>query len=225
MTTRAALTVALDRDSGSRLTPLLRVPGLRVDGVAMATEAVQCARTTAYEIVVCAFPLPDMILGAFCRAIRGSGSQSRDAAMLVLTLPEMRTEASRGLPRGRALVCARRDPPPVLAECVRHLLQVAPRRQSRAEVELDLASQRGRLSGRVVNISASGMLVDSPSSPALRADGRFRLRLGDGCEPLRGSGQVVRYSSPRHEGVNGFALRFSGFAPGDHDRLCSYLGS
>jgi CheY-like chemotaxis protein len=215
------LAVALDADVRALVGPLFARHEMDVRPVTLAREAVAVASEQRVDLVACSYPLPDMVLRDFGEAIRRGDSASRAAALLVLTLPEMRAEARRGLPRGRALVASRTARSAALHETIAQLLRVAPRREGRmsSHLQVSLNEHISRISASVVNISTSGMLVDCPTPPPASSSCSFEVELGRGDEPVRGEAEVVRHTNPSCEQVRGFAVRFTALDDEARQRL------
>jgi CheY-like chemotaxis protein len=224
---QSALAVGLDAETTQRMLALLSGRGIAVDFVSQGLEAVQRATLQRFDLVTCAYPLPDMVLREFSGAMRHSSSASRDAALLVLTLPEMRAEAHLALSGGRSLVMSRRDPRPVMVEAVRHLLQVEPRRrlEATATLRVDRGGTPAKVAARLVNVSRSGMLIRHQEPPGIGTRCDFELLLADRDESVRGCGEVVRHSSPTRERVLGFALRFLSLEEGSRQLLDAGLAT
>ena len=101
---KSILTVALDDETLERIAPLLKRRSLAVRNVAQAVEAETVARNTRYHLVICRYPLPDMKLREFVASIRSESSASMGTSLLLLTIPEMATEARSGVRGGPFLV-------------------------------------------------------------------------------------------------------------------------
>jgi CheY-like chemotaxis protein len=204
------MTAGLDAETRARVAPLLGHNGAQPEHLGQATEAARRAAAQRFDLVACAYPLPDMVLRDFVAAVRHRDSASRDAAVLVLTLPEMRSEASRVLTGGRSLALSRRDPPALLSRTVRHLLGVEPRRSIDAPVRLLVDSGGGtsEVEAELVNLSRTGMLVRHRRRLGIGTRCEFELRLRGLDSPITGNSEVARHSLPARERVHGFALRF-----------------
>ncbi len=213
------LAVALDTETFERIGPVLKRSSLSVEAASLAAEAVQLAHRTCFHLVICRYPLPDLKLREFVAAIRSSGSASRGSSLMLLTIPEMMTEASAGVEGGPFLVFSGQDRAGTIGHGAARLLEVAPRHAPRitARLRVSLEETTETLVGWVVNLSATGMLItDTPMLPiGRRCQFDFTLPGGD---TVRGSAEVVRHAAPRREKVTGFAVRFVGFE-GDGNEL------
>jgi CheY-like chemotaxis protein len=222
---QSALAVGLDRGTMNHFLSRAGSRELAVECIALAHRAAALAAERRFELVACSYPLPDMVMREFCRTIRHRHSASRDAALLVLSLPEMQTEARRALPSGRTLVRSRHDNGPLLQEAIVHLLRVAPRRTLDVPIETSPAESTtsGATEARLVNISRSGMLVAHPEPPEVG----HRFRYGFCAEPsaglISGTAEVVRHTRTGRDAAVGFAARFISLLPEAEERLLAFL--
>ena len=67
-------------------------------------------------------------------------------------------------------------------------------------VEVEAGGEKHITLGRTMNLSETGMLVQSPAQLHLREDVGFTLRL-PGSDPVRGRARVVRASGPDCFGI------------------------
>jgi CheY-like chemotaxis protein len=203
------LAVALDTETFERIGPVLKRSSLSVEAVPQAGDAVRLAHRERFHLVICRYPLPDLKLREFVAAMRGHSSESRDASLMLLTIPEMMTEASAGIEGGPFMVFSGQDRAGAIGRGAAQLLQVAPRHAPRitTRLQVSLDPDAEPFVGWIVNLSTTGMLVTD--TPMLPVGGRcfFEFTLPNG-ELIRGSAEVVRHAAPRREKVTGFAIRF-----------------
>ena len=223
---KSILTVALDKETSQRMAPLLGRSNFTVQTAGQAEEATDLARRHRFHLVICRYPLPDMTLRAFVASIHSEASQSAEASLMLLTIPEMESEARAGIQGERILVFSGQETLGTLDRGAAHLLQVAPRHSPRIGTSLRVKFE-GRaevFDGWVVNLSVSGMLIkDAPMLP-IGTECVFEFKLPNG-ELIRGFGEVVRHSVPRRERVAGFAVRFKGFDPNCREALAAWCES
>ena len=211
-TGKSVLTVALDAETLERIAPILGREGLAVERAQSAQEALTSARSSRHDLVICRYPLPDMKLRDFVAVVRDGSSASRGCSLMMLTIPEMTTEAGQGAAGGPFMVFSSQEPLGSLGEGAAQLLQVAPRHAPRIRTRLSASfgADDDPVEGWVVNLSTTGMLVtEIPMLPVGSSCG-FDLKLPGG-ERIRGRAEVVRHAKPRRERVTGFALRFESF--------------
>ena len=218
---RHALTVAIDAETRERLAPALNGSGVNLDHVPLGRDAASILAQRRFDLVVCRYPLPDMLLREFVEVVRRQGGTTRDTALMVVTAPAMESEAGlalRGLP---ARVTSSQAPVGRVRDVVNHLLRVAPRRVPLGQVTATLNGAGATLRGTVVNVSRTGMLVAGPDRPAVGSACSFVMELDE--ERVKGAAEVVRHTRPRREWVDGFAVRFTGFSEGAREILDQLL--
>jgi len=223
---KSILTVALDDEIAERISPLLKRQGFVVSSLDQAGDALKLAHRDRFDLVICRYPLPDMKLREFVTAIRADGSASKSTSLLLLTIPEMATEARHGVQGGPFLVFSGQEPLGSLGQGAAHLLQVAPRYAPRISTRLraNLKDDSESFKGWIVNLSRSGMLVKETPMLSVGAVCFFDFTLPNG-EAIRGQAEVVRHAKPRRERVTGFAMRFVEFEPGCSDALMKWCDS
>ena len=74
------------------------------------------------------------------------------------------------------------------------------------------------LSGHAIEVSGGGMLLTGPDALALDAIVSFTLNLGDGLDPIKGRGRIVRV-----EGSGRRALMYDEISVGDRQRLIHFI--
>jgi CheY-like chemotaxis protein len=219
------LTVALDQETLDRIGPVLKRSSLATVAVEQAAEAATRAVRERFHLVICRYPLPDLKLREFVTAIHVPGSSSRDASLLLLTIPEMMTEARTGAEGGPFLVFSGQENLGVIGQGAAHLLQVAPRFSPRISARLRVRIEDEKsFKGWVVNLSRTGMLVTDSPMLSVGSGCVFEFTLPNG-ETVRGSGVVTRHAAPRREKVTGFAVRFAEFEDGCRESLESWCDS
>jgi len=223
---KTILTVALDDETAGRIAPLLQRQGLGVRSMDQAVDALKLAHRESFQLVICRYPLPDMKLREFVTAVRADGSASKSTSLLLLTIPEMATEARRGVQGGPFLVFSGQEPLGLLGQGAAHLLEVAPRYAPRitARLRANLKDDAESFKGWIVNLSRSGMLLKEIPMVPVGAVCFFDFTLPNG-ESIRGQAEVVRHAKPRRERVTGFGMRFIDFEPGCSEALTAWCDS
>lgn len=219
------LAVALDRETIDRIGPVLKRSNLAIDAVDQAADGATRAVREKYHLVICRYPLPDLKLREFVAAIHAANSLSKDGSLLLLTIPEMMTEAKAGAEGGPCLVFSKQEHVGVIGQGAAHLLQVAPRFSPRIAARIRVKIEDEQVfKGWVVNLSRTGMLVTDTPMLSVGSDCVFDFTLPDGG-PVRGAGVVVRHAAPRREKVTGFAVRFVQFDEGCRKSLENWCES
>ena len=115
---KSILTVALDEETFERIAPLLKRRSLSVRSSGQGSEAETLAKRKRYHLVICRYPLPDMKLREFVASVRSESSASRTTSLMLLTIPEMATEAQSGVRGGPFLVFSGQEPDKELSKQV-----------------------------------------------------------------------------------------------------------
>jgi len=212
------LAVGLERMAFERLAPELRRGTLTVEWVATPDAGVSMACKSRYDVIImdaepCQRPLEKMV-----RELRARGSSSRDAAILILA---ERALKSHGVNR----IMLVSDPPEIIREQMRTLLDVAPRATVRLPTNLDsILGDTGReLFCQTENLSMSGMLVKTRHRPQLGSKVTFKIDLSDPVGTILGRGEFVRHSTPGQGSVDGLGVKFLSFANDGAQMLQDYL--
>lgn len=222
--THSALAVGLDQGTMRHFLSRAGSGKLEVECVPQAQQAATMAWNRRYELVACAYPLPDMVMREFCHTVRHPDSASRDTALLVLSLPDMQAEAKRALPSGRTLVRSRHDNGPLIHEAIVHLLRVAPRRPLDVPIELSsLDDDECSIAARLVNLSKSGMLISHPDRPEVGLRCRFTFCSQPADDPVSGTAEVVRHTRTGRDTAVGFATRIISLLPGAQAPILRFL--
>jgi PilZ domain len=74
------------------------------------------------------------------------------------------------------------------------------------------------LGGHAIEVSGGGMLLSGPEALALNVTVRFTLNLGDGMDPIKGRGRIVRVESSGRR-----ALMYDEISQGDRQRLIHFV--
>ncbi len=215
------LLIGLDRETLARLEPMLALVDGGREAVATAAEGLERLHGAAYRLVLCRYPLPDLTMAGLLRALRRPSTRSREAGLLVLAHPEMREEARAQARLGPCVVVSLGDSLPAVHAALEALLRLEPRRTLELPVRLAAVVDGApvAVAARTVNVSLSGMLVES--TPALPVACRCRFDLpGLG---VGGEAEVVRHARPLREHTAGFALRFLSLAGRDRLQLAARL--
>ncbi len=222
---RSILVVGLEPEDLGASAPMLRRRDHDVQRFTTAAEALKAMRTRRFDLVVCGYPLPDLLLRDFIAGGRAEVGPNHASAILVVASPGMEVAARDATTAERCEVVGRSAPPALLHEALGRLLEAPPRVALRVELKLRLALSSGEsvMPSRVVNISSTGMLVEGLTElePGLECD--FELALSDPGGPIRGRAEVVRHTSFRRELVRGIALRFLTYEHGGRERLQALL--
>lgn len=200
--------------------------GLEVDRFPSVAGALELLETLTLDALMVSYPLDEMPLASFLRALREPSSQSRNTPVVIVTNEEFRMPAEEFIGSGASRVVCLDTDAETLLEAVMGVIFVAPRRvvsfpaQFRPE-DGDPGSARPC---QVRNSSISGALLETDLRPAKGARIYFRFELPAVERPVVGVGEVVRHTS-QCENVAGVGIRFLSFAGSSKTIYESYLHS
>lgn len=107
-------------------------------------------------------------------------------------------------------------------ERLSHLMRVPPRRAARVPLRIQFEGKTAHVEtvwGSVLNLSATGMLIEASGPLAIGADLDFKFLLPGSSEPIRGAGQLVRAAKKGSYGVHFYGLEGDGV-----DRVKAFVG-
>ena len=219
------LVAGMGRGPFDRLAPVLDRQKLEVLRVATAENSIELARAERVDLLIMGAELTTMSLGEIVRKIRGDSSASNKMSLLVLTEPEGTDEAREYLGRGVNRVMLVSDPPELIGQRVADLLDIAPRATFRLSTRLliEVADGSDEALGAVINMSASGILVETGTDFEPGQHIVVSINLGDEDEPLSAKAEVVRQAHVERDGVEGIGARFISFAGDGRERLEAVL--
>lgn len=219
------LVAGIGRRSFERLAPVLDRQKLEVVQVLSAEDAPKLAYSEPVDLVILDAEPTSMDLAEVVRLIRSASSASRASSILVLARPESFGDALVLVDRGVNRVMLAGDPPEEVGRAVAELLNIAPRSTCRFATRLlvEVAAGSQEALGAVVNISSTGMLVETDARLELGSSVLFDIEVADEDEPLVIMGNVVRRVDPGREGVRGVGVRFVRFAGNSRARLDAVL--
>jgi len=221
--TRSVLLVGLDPDELGASGSMLRRREVDLQRSATASEGLKAMRSKRFDLVICGYPLPDLLLRDFIAGGRSEVGPSHASAVLVVAPPGMEIAARSAASAERCEVVGRSSPAPVVHEVLGRLLEAAPRVAPRIDLKLHLSvgPAGAEMATKVVNISSTGMLVEGLTELEVGTTCGFEIGLLAPGGAVRGDAEVVRHTSVRRELVRGVALRFVSFEP--RERLKAVL--
>ncbi len=223
---RAVVLVAgIGRSSFEQLAPVLDRHKLEVIQVLSAEDAPKLTYSELVDLVILDAEPTSMGLAEVVRLIRHPDSVSRATSVLVLATSGQSREALALVGRGVNKVMLAGDPPEVVGELVAGLLNIAPRTTYRFSKRLlvEVADGSEEALGAVVNVSATGMLVETDADLEPGQHVLVDVEVADQDEPLVIMAEVVRRADPERDGVDGVGVRFLKFAGSGRERLEAIL--
>ena len=204
------LAVALDPVMTTRLTTALADPTAVMRLSPSGEEALKSLQAEHYDLVVCNYPLPRLLLRHFLRELRSVTFASRDCGVIVLSIAELLSGAQRFLGQGANVVLTRWSPMSELHDAAHRLLSVAPRFVPPPTAKISLTTVEGRRISAtgIANLSVSGALVKSTHRPPIGAACAVDLAWPEVEKPIHATSRVVRHTTAGREHLVGFALQF-----------------
>jgi len=223
------LIVASDRATQDavfhKLSPVLVSYDCEIFRAPEGTALLELVQTRRFGLIAVGHPMDNPPLNDLLRSVRWTESACHGTPLVVLgTVSDLATvEVHRG--RGVNRVLPLDAPDAVVQRTVADLLGVAPRvaLKTMLRLEMFLDATTEKRVAQTDNLSVSGMLVQGRSSYEEGTAFRFELTPPGDLRPIRGTGEVVRQTTPGREGVEGFAARFAEFEADGRDRLKRFL--
>ena len=219
------LVAGIGRGPYEELAPVLARHKLEVLLVATPEKSIELSHAEKVDLVVLGAQTEAMSLQEVIWAIRSGSSVSRNTSLLVLAQPETADAARRLIDRGVNRVMLLDDPPEIIAQGVADLLNIAPRAKFRFSTRLlvEVADGSVEALGAVVNMSATGLLVETYTDFEPGQHVVLSIDSDDEDEPLSAKAEVVRQAHPERDGVEVIGLRFLSFAGDTRKRLDTIL--
>jgi CheY-like chemotaxis protein len=217
--------IAHDAAVFRKVAPFLLRLECELHRVPNGVSAIALVEETRFDLVVVVEPVESPTLSELVQRMRSRRSASRQAALIVLAVPGLESAAEGLMSHGVNRVCAHDVDDERLAVTMRELFAVAPRIPLASLVRVSLFA-RGRMEEVITqteNISASGMLLRGRLSYPVGTFLAFELTPPGIKDPIRGTAEVVRHTTPEREPVHGFAARFAMFDVDGHERLCDFI--
>lgn len=212
---RALVLVAgIGRGPFEALAPVLDRQKLEVIKVAAPENSIELAHSETFDLVIFDAEVREGTLEQVVDSIRHGMSASRNTSILVLARPG-RADAARDLiGRGVNRVMLLDDPPELIGQQVAELLNIAPRANLRFSTRLQTSLGDGAVEvlGEIVNLSSSGMLVETETLFEPGEQLVVTINLGGEQGSVSAKAEVVRQAHSDRGGVDGIGVRFLSFA-------------
>jgi hypothetical protein len=219
------LVAGMGRSSFEQLAPVLDRQKVEVIQVTSAEDSGKLAYSERIDLIILGAEPTEMSLVEIVGIIRAESSASCRTSLLVLAPPGGADAPLALVGCGVNRVMLAGDPPELIGQCVAELLHIAPRTTLRLPMRFlaEVADGAEEALGAVVNLSASGMLVESDADLVSGQHVILSIDVGPVVEPLGLKAEVVRRTDPARDGVAGFGLRFLDFAGDSRARLEAIL--
>lgn len=201
------LVVGLERTHYDQLLPLLSRALLSVERLASGEGAVQLAEQVAWDLLIVRYPLADMSLGSFMERVHEPSSRCAGTPILVLADDNRLGELASLLPGGSKQALSASQPARIAQE-VATRLKVAPRREIRVPVRVDVrVAGAPPLVCQSENLSEHGLLLKTDARYPLATRVRFEFCLPGERTQVQGEAEVTRHAEVAVEGVKGMGLK------------------
>jgi uncharacterized protein (TIGR02266 family) len=212
-------------ESLEKLLPILSKHSVLIHRVPEGAKVVQTvAKLPLVDMVLIAYPLPDMKFSDFMAAITQAVAPARPPQVLVIISKEQAQDVAGYVKQGVQVLPAHL-PPEQLEKVTSRFLRKAPRPATRIMVRMEVSLGVGMVlrMAQGVNVSTSGILIrtneDFPLGSAISLE--FTLPGEQGA--IQAEATVVRHSDPDREGIKGMGLKFVEIAPEHRARLADYV--
>jgi len=219
------LVAGIGRGPFEALAPVLDRQKLEVVKVAAPENSVELARSEPFDLVIFDADTKEKTLTQVVDAIRDGMSASSNASILVLARPD-RVDAARDLiGRGVNRVMLFDDSPELIGQQVAELLNIAPRANLRLSTQLQTSVGDGAVEvlGDVVNLSSSGMLVETETLFEPGEKIVVTINLGGQMGSVSAKAEVVRQAHDDRGGTEGIGVRFLSFAGDGKEKVKAVL--
>jgi len=219
------LVAGIGRGPFEALAPVLDRQKLEVVKVAAPEMSVDLARSEPFDLLIFDAEVKEGTLEQVVDAIRHGMSASRNTSILVLTRPGTVDAARDLIGRGVNRVMLLDDSPELIGQQVAELLNIAPRANLRFSTHLQTSVGDGAVEvlGEVVNLSSTGMLVETETSfePGERVV--VTINFGGQRGSVSAKAEVVRQAYSDRGGVDGIGIRFLSFAGDGKEKIEAVL--
>lgn len=219
------LAIGIDRMVFERLAPVLRRDAIEADWIPTIEAGLVLITNQPFDIILLAAQPFGESLGDLLRVIRGAGSASSGAAVMILAKPAEVDAARVFEGRGVNQVMLVSDPPERIRELMSKFFEVAPRASLHLPLRLEASiGEKGQeLFCQTENLSRSGMLVKTRHQPELGSTVTFKIHLSDRAGTIFGRGEMVRHATPAGGGIDGLGIRFLSFSGDGARKLQNHL--
>ena len=219
------LVAGLGRGPFDALAPVLDRQKLEVVKLSTPENSVELVQKEPFDLVIFNAEVKNGTLEQVVDAIRHGMSASRNTSILVLAGRNQVDAVRRLVGRGVNRVMLLDDPPELVGQQVAELLNIAPRANLRFSTRLQTAVGDGAVEilGEIVNLSATGMLVETDSSFEPCQQVVVTINLGGQQGPVSAKAEVVRLARNDRGGIEGVGLHFLSFAGDGKEKIEAVL--
>ena len=215
------LVAGIGRGPFEALAPVLDRQKLEVVKVATPEMSVELAQSEPFDLLIFDADVKKGTLEQVVNQIRHEMSESRNTSLLVLARSGQADGARELIGRGVNRVMLLDDPPELIGQQVAELLNIAPRADLRFSTHLRTSVGDGAVEvlGEAVNLSSSGMLIETETSFEPGESIVVTINLGGDFGPVTAKAEVVRQAHAERGGVDGIGVRFLSFAGDGKEKI------
>ena len=219
------LVAGIGRGPFEALAPVLDRQKLDVVKVAAPENSVELAHSEPFDLLIFDAEVKEGSLEQVVDAIRHGMSASRNTSILVLARAGNADPARDLIGRGVNRVMLLDDPPELIGQQVAELLEIAPRATFRFSTRLQTSVGDGAVEvlGEIVNLSASGMLVETETLFEPGEQVVVTINLGGQQGSVSAKAEVVRQAHNDRGGIDGIGVRFLSFAGDGREKIKAVL--
>ncbi|MDH3813219.1 MAG: PilZ domain-containing protein [Acidobacteriota bacterium] len=219
------LLAGLGRGPFEALAPVLDRQKLEVIRVAAPKNSIELAHSEPFDLVILDAGFREGTLEQVVDAIRHGMSASRNTSILVLARPGQVDAVRNLVGLGVNRVMLLDDSPELIGQQVAELLNIAPRADLRFSTHLQTSVGDGAVEvlGEVVNLSATGMLVETATSFEPGEQVVVTINLGGQQGTVSAKAEVVRRAHNDRGGIDGIGVRFLSFARDGKEKIEAVL--
>ena len=207
------------------LAPVLDRQKLEVVKIAAPENTVELAQSEPFDLIIFGTEVKQGTLEQVVDAIRQGNSASRKTSILVLARPKEVDAVRNLIGRGVNRMMLLGDPPELVGQQVAELLNIAPRANLRFSTRLQTSVADGgvEILGEIVNLSSTGMLVETEKSFKPCQQVVVTINLGGQNGPVTAKAEVVRLARNDRGEIEGVGLHFLSFAGDGKEKIEAVL--
>ena len=223
--TKTSLVVGLSRAESAPVRELLGAHAYEVDLLARPQGALELIAGVPFDLLLVRLPLPGMEVTDFLDAVRHSASACYGASLFILADPRQQENAKRFVGKGANGIVRLEAANAELSDAVGHQVRVATRATVRCNMMLYYSSG-DRVSTQLcqtANLSETGMLVETVQRLPNGTRFTFALSLPQQSQETTGTAEVVRHTTVKNEGADGFGARIVAMDESSEERLAEFV--
>lgn len=178
-----------------------------------------------FDLLIIGTPIETVDPKEIFRDVRTRENPNFTSSLLVLARPEDLEEYRKFMGKGISGILPIYSDPSEVERTIGALTHIAPRVAARIMLKLrvHMDTRQGALLCQTVNLSMSGMLVQTSMQYDVNAETSFEFKLPGDSEPVSGQAVIARHTIGSREKARGMGLKFLSFNGNSEQRLYSFL--